>query len=52
MLATYIGISTTSLLTVLFGWLLRIGTQRKSDDAAQMEYLSLWSDMTRLRQTL
>lgn len=52
MLAIYIGISITTLLTVLIGWLLRTGARRKSDDAAQVEYLSWWSDMTRLRQTM
>lgn len=37
-------------LTVAIGSLLGAGSYRDSDDAAQMEYLSRWSDMKRLRK--
>lgn len=37
-------------LTVVIGSLLGAGSRRDSDDASQMEYLSRWSDMKRLRK--
>jgi len=50
MLASLIGFLISALLIVLGGWLFRIVMRRKSDDVAQMEYLSRWSDMIRLRK--
>ncbi len=55
MLSIFIVLSIIAPLIVLIGWLYRMSTldkRRKSDDAAQMEYLSLWSDMTRLQKNL
>ncbi len=37
-------------LTVVIGSLLGAETRRDSDDAAQAEYLSRWSDVKRLRK--
>jgi hypothetical protein len=38
------------LLTVVIGLLFGAGMRDDSDDAAQIEYLSRWSDMKRLRK--
>ena len=38
------------VLTVVIGLLLGAGMRDDSDDAAQVEYLSRWSDMQRLRK--
>lgn len=38
------------VLTVVIGLLLGAGARGDSDDAAQIEYLSRWSDMQRLRK--
>ena len=38
------------VLTVVIGLLLGAGMRDDSDDAVQIEYLSRWSDMQRLRK--
>ena len=38
------------VLTVVIGLLFGAGMRDDSDDAAQIEYLSRWSDMQRLRK--
>jgi hypothetical protein len=38
------------VLTVVIGLLFGAGMRDDSDDAAQAEYLSRWSDMQRLRK--
>lgn len=38
------------VLTVVIGLLFGVGMRDDSDDAAQVEYLSRWSDMQRLRK--
>jgi len=38
------------VLTVVIGLLFGAGLRDDSDDAAQVEYLSRWSDMQRLRK--
>ena len=40
----------TIALTILIGLLFGAGTRGNSDDPAQAEYLSQWSDMQRLRK--
>lgn len=38
------------LLTIFTGLLFSFGSRRDSDDAAQLEYLSHWSDLKRLQK--
>ena len=40
----------SAALATVIGLLFSAGSRRDSDDAAQAEYLSHWSDMKRLRK--
>lgn len=47
---TILWILISAVLAVLVGSLFSIATHGKSDDDTQLEYLSWWSDMKRLRK--
>lgn len=47
---TIMWILISAVLALLIGSLFGIATHGKSDDETQLEYLSRWSDMKRLRK--
>jgi hypothetical protein len=40
----------SNVLSAFIGLLFSVGTRNDSDDTAQVEYLTRWSDMKRLRK--
>jgi hypothetical protein len=51
MLAIFVWFLISVALTVVVGLLFGAGTRGDSDDVAQVEYLSQWSDLKRLRKS-